>query len=374
MERTGGTGDSTDAEPAVAVLGTGNQGHAWAGYLALRGHDVSVVGRSDESVAAIADAGGIEVSGRFEGLGRIDPAAATTDVAAGVAGRDVVVVTVPAYGHAFFARELADCVEEGQAVVTATDNFGSLRIRAIFEERGVDAGATVAGAAISPFPGRSHAPATVDVHGLKATVPVAAVPAGRTAAVCDRLARLFAPDVTFRPAANVFEVNLSNINVPMHTTIALFNLARVDAGADYRYYGDGLTPAVERLVAALDAERLALAGALGLDVPPLPALVDEMYPVCEGDTILELLGDSPIHRSGTGPTSLDHRYVTEDVPYGLVPMGDLCCEVGVDCPTLDAMVQLYSVATGIDFRAEGQTLEKLGLAGLTAEEMLAAVE
>lgn len=370
----GDEGGAAADDASVAVLGTGSQGQAWAGYLALRGHDVSIVGRSGEAVEAIAEAGGIDVRGRFEGVGEIDPANATTDLAAGVAGRDLICIVVPAYGHGHFARELVDVVEDGQTVVTATDNFGSLRIRSVFDEAGVDADVIVAGAAISPFPGRSHEPATVDVHGVKAEVPLAAVPATETAAVVATLDPLFEGDVQFQPAANVLAVTLANLNVPMHTTISLFNLARLDAGEDYRFYPDGLTPAVERVVEAFDEERLALADALGLDVPALPDLVDDMYEACEGETILELLGESPIHRSGRGPTSMGFRYVTEDVPYGVVPLASISRELGLDCPTLDAIVHLYSVAAGTDFRAAGLTVDDLGLAGMTAEEMVAAVE
>lgn len=367
--------ETADAdETSVAILGAGSQGHAWAGYLALQGYDVSVTSRSAETVEPIAEAGGIEVEGFTSGFGEIDPDNVTGDVAEAVAGRDVIFLIVPAYGHEYFARELVGAVEDGQTIVTGTDNFGALRIRSIFEAEGEDADVTVAGASISPFPGRSHEPATVDIHGVKANVPIAAVPATETGAVCDRINPLFDPDVSFNPAANVFEVNLTNLNVPMHTTIALFNLTRLDRGEEYRFYGDGLTPAVENLVSSLDEERLALADALGLDVLSLPDLVDDMYEVCEGDTIMELLGESPIHKDGLGPTSLDFRYVTEDVPYGLVPMASICSELGVDSPTLDSMVQLYSVARDEHYVETGLTVDELGLAGMDAEEMRRTVE
>lgn len=367
-------GTESDGAPSVAVLGAGSQGHAFAGFLALRGYDVSIVGRSGDAVDAVAAAGGIEVDGYTEGFGEIAPENCTTDVAEGVAGRDVIFLVVPAYGHEYFARRLAGAVEDGQTVVTGTDNFGSLRIRSVFEEEGEDADVTVAGASISPFPGRSHEPATVDIHGVKANVPLAAVPAAETGTVTDLLNPMFDPDVSFNPADNVFEVNLTNLNVPMHTTIALFNLTRIERGEEWRFYGDGLTPAVERLVESLDSERLALSDALDAGVPPLTDLVDDMYEVVEGDTIMQLLGESPIHKSGLGPTTLEFRYITEDVPYGLVPMSSICHELGVDCPTLDAMVQLLSVGYGADFRAEGLTADKLGLAGLDAEGMREVVE
>jgi len=370
MAATADESEDTETDPlSVAVLGAGSQGHAFAGFLGLQGCDVSIVGRSGDKVGAIADAGGIEVEGRASGFAEIEPDAATTSVAEGIAGRDVIFLVVPAYGHEHFAHELTDAVEDGQTIVVGTDNFGSLRMRQIFEDAGVTADVTIAGASISPFPGRSHDPATVDIHGVKANVPIAAVPATETDRVADQLNSAFSPDVQFNPARDIFEVNLTNLNVPMHTTISLFNLTHIDRGDEYRFYGDGLTPAVERLITSLDGERLALGDGLDLDIPSLPNLVDNMYDECTGETIMELLGESPIHKSGLGPTSLEFRYITEDVPYGLVPMASICNELGIPCPTLDSMVHLLSIATGTDFEEEGLTAEDLGLEGLSSEEM-----
>jgi opine dehydrogenase len=355
--------------PSVAVLGAGSQGHAFAGFLGLQGCDVSIVGRSGDKVDEIANTGGIEVEGYTSGFAEIDPEAATTSLAEGIKGRDFIFLVVPAYGHEYFARELADAVEDGQTIVVGTDNFGSLRMRSIFEDAGVTADVTIAGASISPFPGRSHEPGTVDIHGVKANVPIAAVPSSETDQVVEILNPTFAPDVQFNPARDIFEVNLTNLNVPMHTTIALFNLTHIDRGDEWRFYGDGLTPAVERLISSLDSERLALGEGLGLAIPSLPDLVDDMYDVCTGETIMELLGESPIHKSGLGPTTLEFRYLTEDVPYGLVPMASICDELNIDCPTIESMIHLLSIGAGTDFEEEGVTADQLGLAGLSSEEM-----
>jgi opine dehydrogenase len=301
------------------------------------------------------------------------PDQVTTDVAEGVAGADVVLVAVPAYGHEYYARELAGAVEPDQLVVIPTDNFGSLRFRRAFGEQGT-ADVTVAGASICPFPGLSDEPGVVDTHGAKDSVPLAALPGGETDAVVETLNSLFRPDTAFTPADDVLEVNLQNLNPYMHSAINVFNLSLIDAAADWLYYGEGCTPAVERLVAAIDEERLALAEALDVSVGPLRDLVAEMYESSvSGDTVVEMLGESPVHRTLPGPTDLSHEYITEDVPYGLVPLASLCREVGVSCPVLESTIELLSVGTGTDFTAEGITCADLGLAGLDREALLATL-
>jgi opine dehydrogenase len=69
------------------------------------------------------------------------------------------------------------------------------------------------------------------------------------------------------------------------------------------------------------------------------------------------------------PGSLDHRYVHEDVGYGLVPIAALGRLAGVATPVIDAHVALFSLATGIDYAATGLGLDKMGLAGLAAGDL-----
>ena len=44
------------------------------------------------------------------------------------------------------------------------------------------------------------------------------------------------------------------------------------------------------------------------------------------------------------PTSLDHRFLDEDVPYGLVPLSELGRFAGVPTPTIDHLIHLAAVA------------------------------
>jgi opine dehydrogenase len=70
-----------------------------------------------------------------------------------------------------------------------------------------------------------------------------------------------------------------------------------------------------------------------------------------------------------GPRSLDHRYLHEDVGWGLVPWSELGRALGVPTPVMDALITLGSALNDRDYRAEGLTLERLGLAGKRPEEL-----
>ena len=67
---------------------------------------------------------------------------------------------------------------------------------------------------------------------------------------------------------------------------------------------------------------------------------------------------------------LDHRYLNEDVGYGLVFMSRLARQVGVETPTIDAMIRVTSVLMARDYAGEAlRTPETLGIEGRSAEEL-----
>jgi opine dehydrogenase len=64
-----------------------------------------------------------------------------------------------------------------------------------------------------------------------------------------------------------------------------------------------------------------------------------------------------------GPASLDTRYITEDVPFGLVPSTVLAHIAGVPMPLHEAGVAMFSALYSRDFRAENNLLPTLALEG-----------
>jgi len=112
---------------------------------------------------------------------------------------------------------------------------------------------------------------------------------------------------------------------------------------------------------------------------PLPAgLVDRVYGVREAtlaETCQRLTynSDGPYQATGT-PKSLDHKFITEDVPTGLIPMSALGVAAGVRTPAIDALVEIARCMTGKDFAAEARTLERLGLNGMDAAQIQRVVE
>jgi opine dehydrogenase len=75
-------------------------------------------------------------------------------------------------------------------------------------------------------------------------------------------------------------------------------------------------------------------------------------------------------RQMKGPKALSERYLSEDVPMGLVLYSSLGQPAAVPTPKIDAVIELVSSLLGTDMRAGGRTLESLGLRETSVEELL----
>lgn len=99
----------------IAVIGAGNGGQSIAGYLALRGYETSLYDIDVQKMDILKQKGGIELTGRIEGFGKID--CITTDIAEAVKGAQIVMVTTVANAHRAVAKSMATYVEEGQVII-----------------------------------------------------------------------------------------------------------------------------------------------------------------------------------------------------------------------------------------------------------------
>jgi opine dehydrogenase len=88
-----------------------------------------------------------------------------------------------------------------------------------------------------------------------------------------------------------------------------------------------------------------------------------------GADLCEAIHNTASYHGIKAPPSIDHRYIFEDVPMSLVPIASLGSMLGAPTPTIDMIIELGSILHGKDFRADGRTAERLGLAGLSVKQI-----
>jgi len=355
---------------SVAVFGAGHSGFGLAGDLALRGVDVRLCEHPDfvAAIEPVRAAGGIAVRG-VTGEGHAPIALVTSDPAAALHGAELAFVVVPAYAHAAMAALMAPHVGPDVPVVLMPGNAGgALAFRQALRAHGAPP-VPVAEASSFVFACKKDGPAGVWIRGVKRGLPVGVLPADASDAVMAKLRPLY-PYLAV--ATDVLETSLANANHVAHPPALLLNVARIEAqGGDYSFFHEGMTPSVARLTDAVDAERLAVVAALGY---PLESTLDQLTRFYGdqgfgGATYYEAVHTTPVHGAARAPASIDHRYFTEDLPYGLVPVTEIGAALGIAMPVTRGLIDVVSALSGRDFRAEGRCLADLGLVGMDAAAM-----
>jgi opine dehydrogenase len=281
------------------------------------------------------------------------------DAADALRDRQLVLCFAPAYGQRPLAELVAPHLRPGMMFVLACGSAGTLEVAQALTERGIDVREDVIlGETVTlPQSARMTGPARVRIR-LDSCVRLAAFPARNAERLYERLNGT----IRFRPSPHVLDTGINNVNFLIHPVPMLLNYAAVEReDGRLSIMNEGMTDAVLRSMDALDAEKMALAEALGLQ----PISIDDLYR--EG-------GSSPhIYRATGEPFALKDRiwprYVDEDVPFGTVMLSSLGRQLGVPMPVCDAVNTMLSVAARKDFNAIGRTTSRLGLDGMSADQM-----
>ncbi|MBD3846029.1 NAD/NADP octopine/nopaline dehydrogenase family protein [Bosea sp. SSUT16] len=346
----------------VAIIGFGGIGRGYAAYLTVQGHEPVIWSPSGAALADFAEDASLTVTGKLE---TAVPLRIARDCAEAVAGAEAVIVTVQANGFKTALDALAPHLVAGQSVIiSAHCSFAALHLHRLLQERGVDV--PIAAWATTALTARKSGPRSVHVSGIRAKLDVATLPVRHAQAGLDACRALFGD--RFEPREDVLAIMLSNLNPPAHVANMLGNLTRAERGEDWPNYGS-ITQGVGRIVDAMDVERLALAGAFGLSVRSVQDHYVHSFGVAPGP-VGEMA--AAVYRNRPellGPKTLDTRFITEDVPFGLVPLEALGQVTGVALPLHQAGIALFDAICARNFRAENDLLPALDLGRFSAAQL-----
>ena len=355
----------------TTVLGAGAGGTAMAFDCASHGHDVRVFDfeQFPDNIAKIAEQGGIHADGDISGFGAI--AYAGHDIDEALQNAELIYVVGPAYSTEPFGEAVAGKLSAGQTViVTPSSCGGALAFKRAAGLPVDDDSIRVAETSTLHYAVRLTEPGKVRVFlKLKAGNLLAALPGKHTGDILELISDVYP---SMEAADSVLQTSLQNANPIIHPAVTLSNAARIEmTGGDFLFYEEGVSDSVGRLIEALDNERIAIGEKLGITVLPDPVMGMRQGYMLEanyGNGYRKAPGFLGI---GAQP-KLDHRYINEDVGYGLVFMSKLGEQIGVATPGIDAVINVASIVMARDYRAESlRTPESLGIANRTAEELAA---
>jgi len=352
----------------IAVLGGGNGAHAMAADLTLKGFDVvmceapefrdSFRTTLEQQAICFIDVWGEE---RIVKLHKV-----TTDFEEAIKGVNYIMMAIPAIGHKRFFDSIMPYLEDGQTIVMWPGNYSALLLANILRQMGTKRDITLAECHTLPWGCRLDAPGKVRIFVDAWKLLLATFPARNKDKVVNDLKDIY-PVV---PGENVLATSLNNLNPIVHPAGAVLNAGWIDTlQKDFYFYKHGTTLSIARVIKAIYDEVASVANAIGIKMLDYP---EEAF--WSKGTIMSVYFKAPFNKEGvvtniSGPSSMKARYITEDVPYGLVPTAQLAHKFNVNIPIIDAIIKLASVINKADYYEEGRSLEELGIANLSKEEL-----
>jgi len=352
----------------IAVLGGGNGAHAMAADLTLKGFEVNMCEAPEfkDSFSTTLERQGIYLIDVWGEERIVELHKATTNFEEAIKGVDYIMMAIPAIGHKRFFNSIMPCLEDGQTIVMWPGNFSALLFANMLREKGIKKDITLAEGHTLPWGCRLEAPSRIRIFVEATKLLLAAIPAKNKDKVINDLKDIY-PVV---PGENVLATSLNNLNPIVHPSGTVLNAGWIDTlQKDFYFYKHGTTLSVVRVIKAVYEEVATVANAVDIKMLDYP---EEAF--WSKSTIMSVYFKAPFDKEGavaniSGPSSMKSRYITEDVPYELVPIAQLAHKLNIAIPVIDAVIELASVINQTDYRKEGRSLEELGIADLSRDEL-----
>jgi opine dehydrogenase len=335
----------------VGIAGAGAIAMGYAALLSKGGHVVSVWSPSGVRTAALLEGTPLRVTNAIEG--EFSPSVCTGPQ--DLAKNDVIVLALPAYGHRAVIDALVPHIEHRHCVIISAHlSFAALYLSKKLAER--DLQIPIVAWSTTVLTCKLQPSSEFRIGTIRAKVDMAVVPVRLTDHAHAICVSLFGD--RFNIKDDILTIALSNLNPQDHMGTALCNLTRIERGEAWGQ-NTNLTPAVGRLLEALDQERVSIATAFGKTVRTIFDHYRLSFDV-SGNSVSEMSltlaerGNDPF-----GPKDVNTRYILEDVPFGLVPTLFLAELAGVAAPLHKSGVEILSACYGRDLAGDNDLLGEI---------------
>lgn len=360
-------------QPRYTVIGAGHGGRAMAAHLALMGFEVALYNRTFEHIAAIKQRGGIELEsseGGPYGFGKLKNV--TANIKEAIVWADVIMVVVPSSAHGEVAQRAAPHLRDGQIIILHPGRTcGTIEFYKVLHENGCKAKAILAEAETFIYASRADGPVQAHIFRIKDAVPLAALPSTQTPRV---LETIYSAYPQFIDGIDVLHTGLNNMGAIFHPALTILNAGWIEATyGNFQFYIDGVTPGVARVLEVLDRERVTVASSLGIRARTAMEWLQLAYNT-SGEDLHDAIHNQPGYYGIKAPSTLNHRYIFEDVPMSLVPIAALGQRYGVSVRGMESIIRLASILHRTDYWRRGRTLDKLGIEQYSVSELVAFVK
>ena len=388
----------------IGIYGIASQsGHAYFADMLSRGYRVVGYNRpsphGQKVIETISTAGGIylerpdNANHEESHFVRLGDSVVTSDVQQLVDNADIIIIALPSTYHEGAVREMCNAglaAKKTPVVLSPSRSVASPYMWRILGER-----YPIICLSTCPYSCKAPKPGTALIKRRKRTF-IASLEGEVNHNHVNMMRELFPQAALTRiPALTT----LNNIGAVFHCATYMLNIDEIErrkaTGEVFSFYMDGIAsrPEVGQVLEQIDQVRLQIAHKLGLqtfglkehareDIDILRHIrkeftefldscvlssqhwLDITYGVVrqEGESLSSAIGRTPTYQNNSVPQL---RYVTEDIPTGLVVYEALAKRFDIDCSVCTTIIDSYNKRFGEDIRAEGRNLSEFDSQFLT---------
>jgi len=337
----------------VTVIGAGNLGLAMAAHLSKYGNSVTLWNRSRSTIEKLIKSHTIYCQGVIEGP--VGLKKVTDHIREAVEDPDVIFITTPANSHRYLAELIGKHIrKETIIVLNPGRTFGALEFQQVYNEYNQDYHQTIAETQTTIHVCRKTSQDSVNIIALKLDVLISTFEETKNHAIISRLPQCLHEHLI--PAKSMIETSIGNVGMILHCAPLLLNTGWTESQDKiYKYYYDGITPTVGRLIEKIDMERIAVSKELGYEVETVKDWLKRTYNI-EGESLYECIQNNEAYKTIEAPKTLKHRYIFEDIPHGLVAIEAVGERLGLNMRNTSLIIDLASSLMDVDFRKIGRNL------------------
>ncbi len=413
----------------ITIIGAGHGGLASAAYTASLGHKVTIWNRSYPPIEEIIQAGKKNGKGgviellfsdsskdeiwrhaldinRKEILSLVEPAESQIkhrvdiedlmvipayvdralsgfhNLGPAVESADIIRVVLPSHVHHNIVDKMSEHLGKKEQILLLEPGRtgGALEAYNILRRKDVDLEkVTVAEADTFVYTSRKMRKNAARIIGIKQDVSIAAIPSERSYKVVEVLKDNLYPQFTVANDGSVLYTSFNNMGAVFHATlmpllagltdmVKIYRQGQMPVHLNIEFYRTAVNESVGKILEAADKERIAVANAYGANVLNAREWLEETYDV-SGIDLQEALSNCEAYKGILLPETVNVRYIFEDCRTSALPIALLGEKAQSSCPILYSSVIMGGALLEKDFTKDGRTLERMGVADLTIEQI-----
>lgn len=341
----------------VTIIGAGHSGCALTADLKSRGYSVCLYAHPQHSgrLQEIAARGELNSKGVING--RFCPDLATTDISVALSASQNIILALPSYAQEAMFALMAPHIVNAHRIINLNGNFSSFILDRCLDGRKPIIFETNS----APHASRASKNGDVEIVGVKKFIPIASLYKNLSDEVKCEIEGLLPCQVEWHK--DIIAVSLQAYNGVLHPAPMVLNTGRVEeTSQSFRFYAQGISHSVGKIVEQIDRERLEIAARYGhTELRTTLAALCGIYNEKGLHTIAEFAQQASVYQEIFAPEDMRSRYISEDVPYVLVPWYLLGQRAGYEARTMRSIIDLASAMHGTDYLETGRTLDKMNL-------------